>query len=154
MILGLSLAFLVVVLDQLSKYVIMNIVLGDLVGINYTNFFNLVKAWNKGVSFSMFDNNNPYGPYILAAVSIAIVVFLLFWLKKETQKPLQIAIGFIIGGAIGNVIDRFRFGAVFDFLDVFYNNYHWPAFNVADSFICIGAAIIIIHSLFFENKKA
>ena len=153
MILGLSLALLVIILDQLSKYVVMNIILGDLIGINYTSFFNLVKAWNKGVSFSMFDNASPYGPYILAAVSIVIVIFLLSWLRKENDKMLQVAIGFIIGGAIGNVIDRFRFGAVFDFLDVFYKNYHWPAFNVADSFICIGATMVVVHSLFFDKKK-
>ncbi len=153
MILGLSLAFLVVILDQTSKYIVMDVILAEVQGINYTSFFNLVKAWNKGVSFSMFENSHEYGPYILATVSILIAVFLIAWLRKETEKTLQVAIGFIIGGAIGNVIDRFRFGAVFDFLDVFYKNYHWPAFNIADSFICIGATIIVIHSLFFHKKE-
>ena len=125
--------------------------------IEYTSYFNLVKAWNTGVSFSMFDNHGSYGVIALSVVALLIVGFLVHWLYSETNKFLQVSLGFIIGGAIGNVIDRIKFGAVFDFLDFHINGQHWPAFNIADSFICIGATLIIIHGIvshFVEKKGA
>lgn len=87
-------------------------------------------------------------------LAFGIILFLLLWLRKEQSRVLQVALGLIIGGAVGNVIDRIRLGAVFDFLDFHIGEQHWPAFNVADSFICIGAGIIIIHSLFIKDKPA
>ncbi len=147
MILGLGIAFLIIILDQLSKYWVMNVLLSEFVLINYTSFFNLVRAWNTGVSFSMFNNYGALGAIVLSLVAMAIVAMLIYWLKNEKNKLLQVSLGLIIGGAIGNVIDRVRFGAVFDFLDFSYNGYHWPAFNLADSTICVGATIIIAHSV-------
>lgn len=147
MLLGLSVALLIVILDQASKYFIMNYVLGAYALINYTSFFNLVRAWNTGVSFSMFNNWGSLGVYALSAVALGIVGVLVYWLHTEKSRFNQIALGFIIGGAIGNVIDRIRLGAVFDFLDFYVGESHWPAFNLADSFICIGAIMIIINSL-------
>jgi len=82
-------------------------------------------------------------------------LMLLYWLKSEKSFVAQIALGMIIGGAIGNVADRIRLGAVFDFLDFHIGESHWPAFNVADSFICIGATILILQSVvaYFKQKK-
>lgn len=148
MLLGLLIALGIIIFDQISKYYILNYVLNQYGIIPYTDYFNLVKAWNTGVSFSMFNNHGNMGKYALCAVAIAIVLFLINWLKTESDKYMQIALGFIIGGAVGNVIDRIRLGAVFDFLDFYWGDYHWPAFNVADSFICIGAAMIIVHGLY------
>lgn len=155
MLLGLGAAVIILIFDQISKYWVLNELLGEQAGIVYTSFFNVVRAWNTGVSFSMFNDYGSLGIILLSLVAIVIVVMLLGWLFKEQNKLVQLALGFIIGGAIGNVIDRIRLGAVFDFLDFHIGESHWPAFNVADSFICIGAAIIIIESLIsgLLNKK-
>ena len=153
MILGLSVAAAVVILDQLSKYWIKAHVLADAPVIALTSFFNLVTAWNTGVSFSMFNDGGWFGIVALSVLALGIVMLLLNWLRREDNPLIQTAIGFIIGGAIGNVIDRIRLGAVFDFLDFHIAGQHWPAFNAADSFICIGAVIIIVHSIFWGSGK-
>ncbi len=152
MILGLSLALLIIILDQLSKYYVLEHVVNEYGVVPCTSFFNMVRAWNTGVSFSMFNDMGNLGVWVLSLSSIIIVCFLIYWLYKENNKLIQISLGFIIGGAIGNVIDRIRLGAVFDFLDFYIGNKHWPAFNVADSFICIGAFLIIMHGLFYQTK--
>lgn len=154
MILGLSVAALVLAADQLSKYLVLNFILENRSMIIYTSYFNLVRAWNTGVSFSMFNDWGMWGVVLLSLLAFGIILFLLLWLRKEQSRVLQVALGLIIGGAVGNVIDRIRLGAVFDFLDFHLGEQHWPAFNVADSFICIGAGIIIIHSLFIKDKPA
>ena len=89
---------------------------------------------------------------ILSLVAFTIIAFLINWLRKEPSKMVQVSLGFIIGGALGNVIDRVRLGAVFDFLDFSIGEYHWPAFNVADSFICIGAILVIMHGMLVKKQ--
>ena len=153
---GLIVALSVVVLDQLSKYWILYEFLGQNSYVPMSEIFNVVRAWNTGVSFSMLNNYGNLGVWILSALAIVIVLFLVGWLKNEKDRLVQIALGFIMGGALGNVIDRLRFGAVFDFLDFHVNDVHWPAFNLADSFICVGAALIIIHAVvekFVKEKQ-
>ena len=152
MLFGLLIALGIVIIDQVSKYVILHYVLTDYAAIVLTPFFSVVRAWNTGVSFSMFNDFGINGVYILSGIAIIIVLALLKWLKTEKSRLMQLALGFIIGGAIGNVIDRIRLGAVFDFLDFSVGEYHWPAFNAADSFICIGAVLIIVNGL-IPNKK-
>lgn len=115
-------------------------------------FFNLVMVWNKGVSFGLFNQDSEMGPMILTVLSLAIAIGFGFWLARAKSPTLCLALSMIIGGALGNVIDRIRFGAVADFLDFHLFGYHWPAFNLADSAICIGIAILLIHSLFFDKK--
>lgn len=155
MLLGLSAALLVLIFDQTTKYYVMNHVLSEYGIISYSSFFNLVRAWNTGVSFSMFNNWGNLGIIVLSAVALTIVGFLLYWLYSEKVKLIQVSLGFIIGGAIGNVIDRIRLGAVFDFLDFHIGEHHWPAFNIADSFICLGAALIVLHGIFaLKNKES
>lgn len=154
MLFGLSVAIIAIVVDQLSKYYILHEVLGSWAVINISPVFNLVRAWNTGVSFSMFNNYGSLGAWLLSGMALLIVSFLLFWLKSEKNRLAQAALGLIIGGALGNVIDRIRLGAVFDFLDFHIGESHWPAFNAADSFICIGAGILILQSIFNHfNKK-
>ena len=153
MLFGIFIALLVVIIDQLTKYIVLHHVLKEYAAVIITPFFDIVRAWNTGVSFSMFNNWGINGVYILSGVALLIVCFLVKWLSTEKNRTMQLALGFIIGGAIGNVIDRIRLGAVFDFLDFHLGDSHWPAFNAADSFICIGAAIIIIHSIFFNKKE-
>lgn len=153
MLLGLNIALVVVLLDQLSKYYMLHGVLGENAVIVITPVFNLVRAWNTGVSFSMFNNYGSLGAWMLSGTALLIVGFLLYWLKNETSRLSQAALGMIIGGAIGNVIDRVRLGAVFDFLDFHVADSHWPAFNLADSFICVGAAVLILQSICNHLKK-
>ena len=154
MLFGLSVAIIAIVADQLSKYYILHEVLGSWAVINISPVFNLVRAWNTGVSFSMFNNYGSLGAWLLSGMPLLILSFLLFWLKSEKNRFAQAALGLIIGGALGNVIDRIRLGAVFDFLDFHIGESHWPAFNAADSFICIGAGILILQSIFNHfNKK-
>lgn len=153
MLSGLIIAAVVIAADQLSKLWVLNHLLGEQTVIVYAPFFNVVRAWNTGVSFSMFNNYGNLGAILLSVIAGVIVVFLIYWLYQEKDKLAQAALGMIIGGAVGNVIDRIRLGAVFDFLDFHIGENHWPAFNVADSFICIGATILIMQSLFNVVKK-
>ncbi len=151
---GLIIAVIAAALDQISKLWILNGVMAPPRVIEVTPFFNLVLAWNKGVSFGMFSTDSVYGPWLLTGLAIAIVIALGIWLWRVDTKWVACALGLVIGGAIGNVVDRVRFGAVVDFLDVHAFGYHWPAFNVADSAICVGAVILILESLFRPDEKA
>lgn len=153
MFLGFAIALVVVLFDQLSKYYMLNEVLGEQAVIEVTPFFNWVRAWNTGVSFSMFNDYGSAGAIMLSVVAGVIVIALIVWLKNERDRLAQAALGMVIGGAIGNVIDRVRLGAVFDFLDFHIADSHWPAFNLADSFICAGAVILIIQSIFIKKKE-
>jgi signal peptidase II len=150
--LGLAVAAIVMVLDQISKWWIITAVMQPPRVIEVTSFFNLVMAWNRGVSFSLFTHDAEFMPYVLVAVALGIVVFLLSWLRRADRAFLAFAIGVVIGGALGNVIDRLRFGAVADFLDFHVLGYHWPAFNVADTGISVGVALIVIDGLFGRHE--
>lgn len=119
--------------------------------IEITPFFNLVLVFNRGISFGMFAEHNQ--PLILTIISLIIIGILLFWLWNNSSILVSSAIGIIIGGAIGNVVDRIKIGAVVDFLDFHIADMHYPAFNLADSFVFIGVVILVFHSIFFENKK-
>ena len=101
----------------------------------------------------MFNNYGNFGVLLLSGLALVIVFALFFWLKDEKNRLTQAALGMIMGGALGNVIDRLRYGAVFDFLDVHVGDSHWPAFNVADSFICIGAGVIIAQAVFSKITR-
>lgn len=147
--LGWGLAAAVFVADQISKWWILGL-FQDTVRpiIEITPFFNLVLAWNRGISFGMFGNAGAYSVEILIALTLLISLALAVWMMRAETRLTLAGLGLIIGGAVGNVIDRFRFGAVTDFLDFHVLGYHWPAFNVADSAIVIGAAVLIWESLF------
>jgi len=147
MTLGLSMAFLAMAADQISKWWILERVMQPPRVIPVTDFFNLVLGWNRGVSFGLF-NNPGSSAWLLTGVALALVSFLLVWLWRSGGVWLPVALGLIIGGAIGNVIDRVRFGAVTDFLDFYIGGWHWPAFNMADLAISVGVAILILDSLF------
>ena len=150
---GLSLAALVILLDQLVKYWITNIIMLPPRIIPVTPFFNLVLGHNRGVSFGFFDGNSPLNQWLLSLVALAITAALVIWLARIDKPWVAVALGLIIGGAIGNVIDRLADGAVVDFLDFHWGEHHWPAFNVADTGITMGAAALILDSLFVRGGK-
>lgn len=111
--------------------------------------FNLVSTWNFGVSFGMLKT---VARELLIGLAGLISAVFLVWLFRTRSKMQSLGIAMVIGGALGNMADRLRFGAVFDFLDFHAFDYHWPAFNIADSGIVLGVALLIIHSFLFENK--
>jgi signal peptidase II len=146
---GLRIALLVFMLDQLSKFMAVKYLSGS---IKVTNFFSLGLAYNKGISFGLF-NNLDYSNYIFAGLSTLIAIFL-YRLLLETKQKLEVAaLGLVIGGALGNVSDRFIYPGVVDFLEFHWKAYYWPSFNVADSAICLGVCILLIFSIDFKHKK-
>ncbi len=145
---GLLLILAVLLLDQVSKNWILNINgLSSRFISEVTSFFNLVLVWNRGVSFGMFSNHPEWMPIILTLMALIITGILVKWMWGATQKFTVIALAFVIGGAIGNVIDRIRFGAVVDFLDFHIAGYHWPSFNIADAAIFIGVVLLLIETI-------
>jgi signal peptidase II len=139
--------------DQASKWWIQGIVARDR-PIEILPFFNLVYAENRGISFSLLHMDSAIGPYVLSALALAIVAGLLWWLRRVSRAWPATAGGLVMGGAVGNVIDRLAKGAVFDFLDVHVAGYHWPAFNLADSAITVGVAMLLIDGLFARPERA
>jgi signal peptidase II len=153
---GLTVALIVVILDQLSKAAILaHFADRAFTGERVTRFFNLVLTYNRGMSFGLF-NAGPGGAganaLLFSLVAAAIVTGLIYWLSRVTSPLLAVAIGLIIGGAIGNIIDRIRVGAVVDFLDFHIGFWHWPAFNLADSAICVGVAAMLLDGLLLHRE--
>lgn len=150
---ALPVAAAVLVLDQLSKWWVLELMQPPR-QIELAPFLNLVLAWNRGVSFSLFHSDADYAPYALSALAAAVVVGLLWWLRQTTRVWPALGIGLVIGGAVGNVVDRLRFGAVVDFIDVHAAGWHWPAFNLADSAITVGVVLLIADGLFGRPDEA
>jgi signal peptidase II len=146
--LGLGLGLAVVAVDQFTKWWILDHVMNPPKVIPVTPFFNLVMGWNRGVSFGMFNWDSAATGWVLSGLALVIVAVLLAWMAKEDRATTIAALGLVIGGAIGNVIDRVRFGAVADFLDFHAFGWHWPAFNAADTAISLGALALIADALF------
>lgn len=151
---GWAAAVAVLALDQASKWAVLEAFTPGPRVIEVLPVFNLVLAWNRGISFGMFHGAGAWGPWVLVVLAIVIAGFLARWLRNAENLRVALSLGAIIGGAVGNVIDRLRFEAVVDFLDVHVLGYHWPAFNVADSAITIGAALLIWDSLFGGHEKS
>jgi signal peptidase II len=110
-------------------------------------------GWNTGVSFGLFASDGVLGRWLLPAFAAVVVVGLLVWLWRTESRWTGIALGLIMGGAVGNLVDRVRYGAVADFLDLHLAGYHWPAFNAADTGITVGAAMLVLDSLFGDGES-
>ncbi len=151
--LGLGIALVVVVLDQLGKWLVLTQVMTPPRLIEVTSFFNLSLVWNRGVSFSMLNLDAAYWPWVLSAVALAICGGLTLWLWRLRAILPAAGVGLVIGGALGNVVDRLRFGAVMDFLDFHYAGYHWPSFNLADTSIGVGVAALLVDALFGRRES-
>ena len=150
MFFGIVTIIIALLADQASKFVVdTKLVIDE--PIEVCDFFNLVKVWNTGISFSMFNDYGNAGKLALICFALAVVAFLLRWMYNEDNRLKIFSLALIIGGALGNVVDRVRAGAVLYFLDIHYQTMHWPAFNLADTFICIGAFLLIL--LEFKAKK-
>lgn len=147
------LAVLAFILDQASKLAVVKLLPFGYPGVEITPFFNLVHVYNKGAAFSFLADQGGWQRWFFAALAFAICGLLIHWLRKQsvTERWSGIAYSLIIGGALGNVFDRLVLGHVVDFLDFYWGRAHWPAFNLADTFIFIGAAMIVLDG--FRSSK-
>jgi signal peptidase II len=147
----LAIAAVVIVLDQLSKAAISNhFVYHESFAV--TPFFNLVLAHNTGAAFNFLDDAGGAQRWLFSAIAVVASVWIVWLLRKHrTEKLLSFALAFILGGALGNLIDRIAYGYVVDFLDFYWGSYHFAAFNLADSAITCGAALLIWDS--FKGKE-
>ncbi|MFJ9451294.1 MULTISPECIES: signal peptidase II [unclassified Herbaspirillum] len=143
----LGISLIVLLLDQLSKITILKLFhYGESRPI--TGFFNLVLVYNKGAAFSFLAAESGWQRHLFTAIGIAAAIYIIYLLRKHAgQRMFCWALALILGGAVGNVIDRILYGHVIDFLDVFIGNWHWPAFNIADSAICVGAVLFVLDEL-------
>lgn len=153
---GMALAAVVFILDQISKWIVLNYIMVPPHSLQVTSFFNIVLAWNRGISFGLLSSNNPYSVLILATIAIAFAAVIILWIWQAETKIMALAFGLVLGGAVGNLLDRLRFGAVTDFLDFHLYGYHWYTFNLADAAIVCGVGLILleyIKEIWSENKK-
>jgi len=137
---------MIVVIDQVSK---MYILTGSVYATQVTSFLNIVHVWNEGISFGLFSGE--HSNMIFTIITGGIILVLIRLMLKTPVKIMKNIYAIILGGALGNIIDRLRYGAVFDFIDLHIASFHWPAFNVADSFICVGGVMLLWMVLF--NKQ-
>jgi len=140
---SLAIATIILLLDQLSKWsALSNLQLG--VPEPVLPFMNWLLLLNPGAAFSFLAQGSGWQRWFFTIVGLVACVYIVWLLRKnQNDKILCVALSLILGGALGNVLDRIMYGAVVDFIDLHYANWHWPAFNIADSAICIGAALII-----------
>ena len=150
---GLVIAAIATALDQASKWWLMSVLEKAGGPIELLPVFNLVMVWNPGVSFDMFQSGSVWAPWILSALALGIVVVLVRWLVKAETRFIAGGLGLVIGGAVGNVIDRMVWGKVADFFDVHIDAWHWPAFNIADAAIVVGAVILVLDGLFASRGR-
>ena len=151
--LGLPLSAAILVADQASKWWILEVArlpeVGQIPVWSAGPFgLDLTMVWNRGVTFGLFSGDGAWNHVILGAIAAAIAGFLLRWLAKAENRLTALALGAVVGGAVGNVIDRFRFGAVVDFVDTHAWGWHWYVFNVADAAIVCGVAALVADALF------
>lgn len=139
---------LIALIDQLSKWWLLEKIMQPPHAEAVTPFLNLVLVHNKGVTFGLLNTIDRHIlPYLLTGVALVILFFLGRWLWRTHSAVVATALGLVMGGAIGNMIDRLRYGAVVDFLDFYYRDYHWYAFNAADAAIVTGVSLLLLDSL-------
>ena len=147
---SLAIALIILVVDLLTKrWVESSLFFGQQIPI--TSYFNLVLTYNAGAAFSFLSEESGWQRWFLSSIAVGASVFIVYLLhKNKDQKLLCVSLSMILGGALGNLWDRITLGHVVDFLDFYVGSYHWPAFNVADAAIVVGASLLIIES--FQNK--
>lgn len=145
---GLAAALLVLALDQASKWWVLRVLdLPRLRQVHVLPFFDLTMVWNQGVTFGLFQQGGAWGPWLLAGLALAVVALLCVWMQRAERRLTACALGAIAGGAVGNVLDRIRFGAVEDFFHLHAGGYSWYVFNVADSAVVCGVAVLLLEGL-------
>ncbi|MAN52700.1 MULTISPECIES: signal peptidase II [unclassified Marinimicrobium] len=148
-----ALAIAVIALDQISKHwVSAALTYGE--PVVFTPFFNFTLLHNPGAAFSFLSDAGGWQRWFFTVVAAVVSVVLVIWLARVSEKRYEaLALALILGGAIGNLYDRVVLGYVVDFVVVHYQDYYWPAFNIADSAITVGAALLILDMLFGKDKR-
>lgn len=148
------LSVLVIALDQIVKHVVVAYLPYNQ-AVPVLSFFNLALSHNTGAAFSFLANAGSWAPWVLGGFATLISAVILFWLLRtpRTYRLLGFALALILGGALGNLIDRIHYGYVIDFLQVYYKQWYWPAFNVADSAITVGAILLGVEIIFRSRKS-
>ena len=151
---GFVLAAVVIGLDQYTK-ALASAELQYRVPVEITAWFDLMLAHNTGAAFSFLASAGGWQRWFLAGVALVVSVVVSVWLTrlKHSEQVLGIALGLVLGGGLGNLIDRVSLGYVVDFISWHYNDWYWPAFNIADSAICVGAVLLVWDSFFGESSK-
>ena len=150
---GLLLAAVIIIADRITKYWIVEVYdLPSRFSVEVLPFFNLTMVWNRGVSFGMFGDG-AVSPWVLLGIVIVIVGFLLVWMARAPGLLLTLALALIVGGALGNGVDRVVYGAVADFFDFHGWGWHFWAFNIADAAISIGVVLLLIDAFFGPEAK-
>ena len=145
---GIYLAVVVALADQLSKWWVLGNVPAPPNSMAVAPFLNFVLVHNSGVTFGLLNRSSHiYMPYILTGVAAIILFFLARWLVRTTSLAVALGLGAVMGGAVGNLVDRVRYGWVVDFIDVYYRDMHWYTFNVADAAIVTGVSLLLLDSL-------
>lgn len=150
------LSAVIIVLDQLSKWwVLANTSVGEQVSV-IPGFLYRTLAFNRGAAFSFLADGGGWQRWLFQLLAVVISMVLIVWLARTARRDWRTAIplALIVGGALGNLIDRVRVGQVTDFVLVYFGRWPYPAFNLADSAICVGAVLLIAFSLFVTSKKA
>ena len=150
--LWLGIAAVVVLLDQVTK-ITMSRLLAYGQSEPVTSFFNLVMVYNPGAAFSFLANSGGWQRWFFSALALAVSIFIVWMLNRNaSQRMFCWSLSLILGGAVGNLIDRLAYGHVIDFLDFHVGGWHWPAFNIADGAITIGAALFVLDELRRVNR--
>jgi signal peptidase II len=152
---GLAVAAVIAILDQLAKGWVVHFFHdeADLRSVPLGGALNLVLTMNRGMSFGLFNTNAAFSAAIFTVIALCIVTGLLWWLHLTHDPLLWTAIGLVIGGALGNVVDRVWRGAVVDFLDFHLGGWHWFAFNLADAAISVGVGLMVIDGLLGDHRR-
>jgi len=141
------------ILDRISKLWIISIFNSENnLEIKVSSFINLNLIWNKGIAFGLFSYGEKF-EYNLLTVLIIIIIAIVFWMIIKTKGLEKYGFLMILGGALGNIFDRLYYSAVPDFIDIYYKNFHWFVFNVADIFITVGVLMLIINEITIKNHK-
>jgi signal peptidase II len=152
--LGLAAALVVLLADQLSKWWILNVThLPEIGQVVLLPVLNLTMVWNRGVTFGLLNGFGEWSSLALAAVALGVVAALGVWLWRAESRLAAAALGCIAGGAVSNVIDRLRFGAVVDFIHAHIGDWSWYVFNVADAAIVCGVAALVLESLLPRGRR-
>lgn len=152
---GLSLAALVFVLDQgLKLWLLFGLRLAETGPYDLTSFMTIVLAWNRGISYGLFQQDGDVGPWILVLFSLVAVVWLGHWMWRAGDRLTVTSLAVIIGGALGNGVDRAVYGAVVDFVHLHYGNFSWYIFNIADAAIVVGVLGLLYESFRPDASKS
>jgi signal peptidase II len=153
--LGLAIAAVTFVLDQATKlYTLFVIDLPLREPIRLAPFLDLIVVWNRGISYGLFQQHTEFGRWMLILVSIIASLALSIWIRRTASRWLAASLALIVGGALGNVVDRLAYGAVFDFIHFHVGSFSWYVFNVADAAIVAGVAGLLYDSLVLDRRRA